>query len=134
MRVLLLASAVLGLVHAAALSADDSYLAAAEAWLTLIDQGKYAESWSATGSYFQANVTQAEFAEKTKATREAIGAIKVRRLENEIAATTAPGAPDGQYEKLEYRTDFANVANQTEIVVLRREGDAWKVAGYGIKY
>jgi uncharacterized protein DUF4019 len=133
MRVSAFVSVALGLMLGPALAADNSYIAVAQAWLALLDQGKYAESWGATGSYFQSVVTQDDFVRRTKATRDEVGALKVRNLQNQIAATQAPGAPDGQYEELDYRTDFANAADQTEVVVLRREGDAWKVTGYGIK-
>jgi hypothetical protein len=58
---------------------------------------------------------------------------KIRSLESETATNTLPGAPDGQYEVLRFQSAFANKAAAVEILTLKREGDAWKVAGYFIK-
>jgi hypothetical protein len=44
-----------------------------------------------------------------------------------------PGAPDGDYEVVQFQTSFANKAIATETVVLSHEASGWKVDGYFIK-
>jgi len=44
-----------------------------------------------------------------------------------------PGAPDGDYALLEFRTSFAKKTNSRETVTLEREADdTWRVIGYFI--
>lgn len=48
-------------------------------------------------------------------------------------AQTLPGAPDGEYQIIQYRTVFANKAGAVETVVLARVGDQWEIVGYFIR-
>jgi hypothetical protein len=48
-------------------------------------------------------------------------------------AKSLPGAPDGDYEVVQFQTRFANKAAATETVVLSREATGWKVDGYFIR-
>jgi hypothetical protein len=120
-------------VFRASIAAADPYNDAAQAWLSWVDHGQYAESWAAAGAYFRAAITKPAWEQAVKAARDPLGALKIRSLESETATNTLPGAPDGQYEVLRFQSAFANKAAAVEILTLKREGDAWKVAGYFIK-
>jgi len=54
-------------------------------------------------------------------------------LQKVIKTSALPGAPDGQYEMLEFQTSFALKKDATETVVLAREPSGWKVDGYFIR-
>ena len=51
---------------------------AANAWLAIVDQGKYAESWEAAAKYLQDAVTRDQFEKSLKAVRKPLGAVKSR--------------------------------------------------------
>jgi len=47
---------------------------------------------------------------------------------------SVPGAPDGDYSMVLFRTSFVNRADSRETVTLEREPDgAWRVVGYVIQ-
>jgi hypothetical protein len=49
------------------------------------------------------------------------------------ASKSLPGAPDGDYEVVQFQTSFANKAAANETVVLSLEASGWKVDGYFIR-
>jgi|HubBroStandDraft_6_1064221.scaffolds.fasta_scaffold478302_2 hypothetical protein len=133
MRRLVLAFGALVSTMGMAVAADGAYRAAAENWLSLVDHGHYADSCAQASAYFRSAITEAAWVQAVKAAREPLGTLTVRDPHAATAATTLPGAPDGEYEVLQFRSSFANKAAAVETVTLKREGDAWKVAGYFIK-
>ena len=56
-----------------------------------------------------------------------------RTLFKVTKAATLPGVPEGDYEILEFRTDFAARTGAIERVVLAREPTGWTVNGYFIR-
>jgi hypothetical protein len=47
--------------------------------------------------------------------------------------TTLPGAPDGEYIVIRFKTAFENKSESIETVTQIKDGDQWKVSGYFIK-
>jgi len=132
---LLLSAAVFSLPAAAqdSSAATQAATRAAEAWLALADDGKYVESWNAGAALFRAAVTQQQWSEALRAARAPFGALKSRKLAGARFTRSLPGAPEGEYVVIEYRTEFAARA-ATETVVPMREADgSWKVSGYVIR-
>lgn len=107
--------------------------AAALAWLALVDHGAYAESWTKAGSLFRSHGAAPDWAGKIGPTRQPLGAVIARSLTHQTATASLPGAPDGVYEILEFKTRFAKKAGALETVVLARERNGWKVDGYFLK-
>jgi hypothetical protein len=103
---------------------------AAEAWIGLIDQQRWDESWTSASAIFHARLPQAGWAEAIKPIRQSLGAVVSRSLVSASRMVTMPGAPDGEYEVVRFVTRFAHKQNAVETVVLAREGGEWKVAGY----
>ena len=66
----------LGLVFRASIAAADPYNDAAQAWLSWVDHGQYAESWAAAGAYFRAAITKPAWEQAVKAARDPLGALK----------------------------------------------------------
>jgi hypothetical protein len=106
----------------------------ATAWLALVDQGKYGESWDAAAAYFRGAVTRDKWAEAAAGARAPLGAVLSRRVKSAKHATTLPGAPDGNYVVIQFATSFANKKKAVETVTPMQEADgSWKVSGYFVK-
>jgi len=98
---------------------------AARHWLELVDQGRWEDSWKATGSSFQRLNTVRVWADTSKKVRVPLGAVVSRTL---LSQESLPAPPSG-YEVVKFRTSFANKADAVETVTLDREGSAWRVVG-----
>jgi hypothetical protein len=118
----------------AAASADETDVkAAAASWLALVDEQKYGDSWNAASPYFRSQIAEAAWEQAIKAARGPLGAVTSRALSNDTRAASLPGAPDGDYEVLQYRSQFADKASAIETLTLMHDAGDWKVAGYFIR-
>ena len=102
----------------------------AEQWLALVDQGKFADSWTHTSRYFQANMPQDKWVQTLTAAQQQLGKASNRKLTGREARENIPGAPAGQYILVGYATDFERKPGLLETVTFINEDDAWKVIGY----
>lgn len=106
-------------------------LKAGLAWLALVDQGDYQQSWQQAAKLFQTIITQANWQKALTAVRRPLGAKKTRRLITELFKTSLPGAPDGQYWVFQFDSSFAAKQKALETLTLMREADgSWRAAGY----
>ncbi len=107
---------------------------AALAWLALTERGDFAGSWRAAGKQFQKAITADKWDEALSKVRTPLGALVERTIVSTQFTTTFPGAPDGDYALLVYRTSFAKKIDSRETVTLQREADGvWRVIGYFIR-
>ena len=109
-------------------------LEASGSWLAMVDEGKYSESWQNTSSYFKNIVDEIQWAKTIKAVRMPLGDVISRKAISQQYTKTLPGAPDGEYVVIQYKTSFQNKASAIETVTpaLDRDG-IWRVSGYYIK-
>jgi len=115
-------------------AAEKAAQAATEQWLSLVDQGQYAESWQTAATYFKNAVPEKQWLQSMKGARQPLGKIISRRLKSATFATSLPGAPDGQYVVIQYATSFENKASAVETVTPMCDPDKqWRVSGYFIK-
>jgi hypothetical protein len=114
--------------------AEQAAITVAGAWLNLVDQGRYSDSWRQAASYFQAAVNKDQWATSLQAIRQSLGKVISRRLNSKHYTTSLPGAPDGEYVVIEFFTVFENKKNAVETVtpMLDKDGQ-WKVSGYYIR-
>ncbi len=108
---------------------DAESLERAERFLAAVDGG----DWAATGDFFLPTETPEQWAQNVRPVREPLGAVTQRRLATVQRASSLPNEPDGDYEVLQFQTDFAardDLALET-VIMMRSEG-AWKVTGYFI--
>jgi len=104
---------------------------AATAWVALVDAGKYAESWDAASSLFRGAVTKEEWVKALEGYRKPLGKLVSRTFVASKYMTSVPGAPDGEYVAIEYKTVFANKADAAETVTPMLDKDGtWRVSGY----
>ena len=106
----------------------------AEAWLALVDQQKYGESWDAAAHLFQDNVPRDTWKDALGAARGPLGKVVSRRVKSAEARTSLPGAPDGKYVVIQFDTAFERKKSAVETVTPAQEEDgSWKVSGYFIE-
>ena len=107
---------------------------ASDAWLSMVDEGKYAEIWQNTSSYFKNVVDEDQWEKALNSVRRPLGEILSRKAISQNYTKTLPGAPDGEYVVIQYKSSFRNKASAIETVTPSLEKDGiWRVSGYYIK-
>ena len=115
-------------------NADTAAQRAAQAWLTLVDAERYAESWQQAGAMFRSALPEPGWVQAAGSVRGPLGALKQRTFKTSQAARTLPGAPDGQYVVFQFEATFAAKAVAVETVTAALEPDGtWRVVGYFVK-
>ncbi|MCI0444719.1 DUF4019 domain-containing protein [bacterium] len=115
-------------------AAEDAALKATQAWLDLIDSGKYDASWEEAAMYFKNTVKKEEWISTIKAVRDPFGKLLKRMLKSKQSVTSMPGAPDGDYVIIQYDSSFENKKSAVETVVPMLDKDGkWRVSGYYIR-
>jgi hypothetical protein len=114
--------------------AEADAVESAKAWLTLIDEGKYADSWNNSAEIFKSAVKKEQWVQSIQAVRKPLGNLISRETKNATYKTSLPGAPDGQYVVIQFQSSFENKKSAIETVtpMLDKDGN-WRVSGYYIK-
>jgi len=93
-----------------------------------------AQSWKASAPAFQKAINAEFWATTAQAVRAPLGRLQTRALLSARYAAQMPGAPDGEYVVLQYRSAFAKKKDAVETVTpMRVQGGQWKVSGYYLK-
>ena len=127
---------VLSVCVALAVESDKVKLAvfSAETWLSLVDEGKYADSWNEAAGYFKGAVKQEKWQEMLQAVRKPLGKVISRQVKSKSYHTSLPGAPDGEYVVIQFETSYENKKSAIETVTPMMDKDGkWRVSGYFIK-
>ena len=113
---------------------DEADIAAArptaDAWLELIDGGRYREAWDLGSSYFKRVVTADALVRAMEAERAPFGTVDSRALRNALRTNSLPGAPDAPYVVFTFQTVFADSDTVVETITAEREDGAWLIAGH----
>ena len=113
---------------------EDAAVAAAEAWLKMTDTGDAAGSWQASAEFFRRAVTQEQWTKSLSAARAPLGGLVSRAVKARKYATHLPGAPDGEYVMVLFRSSFSNKQSAVETVTPMLDPDGtWRVSGYYIR-
>lgn len=134
-RNLLLATAIIASsVTCYADEKTDQAIDAAKSWLEFVDAKKYKKSWEEAAPFFKEKVTEKDWVKMVSTVRDPLGAVKSRDLLGAQYATTLPGAPDGEYVVIQFKTNFANKPDSVETITpMKDDKDVWRVSGYFIK-
>lgn len=97
-------------------------------WLDLVDQGRWDESYQATGTSFHKLNTAQVWASTSENVRVPLGVVISRTF---VSQQNLPAPPYG-YEVVKFRTRFTNKAEAIETVTLDREDGIWRVVGVSI--
>jgi hypothetical protein len=107
---------------------------AAESWLSLVDSGKYAQSWDQAAEFFRSKVTKSQWEEMLGTVRSPLGKVNLRKLASARSVTELPNAPKANYVVIQHATSFANLPSALETVVPMLDKDGrWRVSGYFVK-
>ncbi len=124
---------ILGLlISVVAASAADSdkemaAVSAAEKWLALIDEGKYAESWTEAATFFRNALPQNQWEQSLLATRKPFGKVLSRSVVAKNYATSLPGVPDGEVRGHTVR-DLVRAQETSYRDRNPHDGQGWQVA------
>jgi hypothetical protein len=121
-------------VAAGEIPSPEAGVAAASAWLKLVDQGKYGRSWQDASSFFRSQISQDRWESRINEVSAPLGPLVSRKLGVTEPTTTLPGSPDGHYLVLQYQSSFVHKRTAIETVVLMLDDDGhYRVAGYFIR-
>ena len=113
---------------------EDAAKQSAQAWLALVDSGKYANSWDEAAQLFKAALTKDQWESALRTVRDPLGKLGTRNLKSANYTKMLPGVPDGEYVVMQYETTFANKGSAVETIVPMLDKDGkWRVSGYFIK-
>ncbi|MGB5529357.1 MAG: DUF4019 domain-containing protein [Ignavibacteriaceae bacterium] len=114
--------------------AEKSAIASAQSWLEFVDAEKYAESWEEAAELFKSAISEVKWVESVQAVRKPLGKVISRKLDSQKYMTSLPGAPDGEYVVIQYKTKFENKKSAVETITPMLDDDGnWRVSGYYIK-
>ncbi|MBU2906441.1 MULTISPECIES: DUF4019 domain-containing protein [Arenibacter] len=105
----------------------------AKGWLGLIYEQDYSQSWDNAASLFQKAVTKEQWTQQLSGIVPPLGEVISRDVISSEYHTTLPGAPDGEYIVIQFKTSFENKNESIETVTQMKDGDQWKISGYFIK-
>ena len=119
---------------ASAGNAETVAVTTAQQWLSLIDTGKYDQSWETAAALFKNAIAKAQWHQTIAAVRQPMGKLISRDLTTATYTTALPGAPDGEYVVIQFRSSFGNKKSAIETITPMKDPDgAWRVSGYFIK-
>jgi hypothetical protein len=143
MRNILIAVALLGLLElgcsnksqpGGAGATTDEAVTAGNTWLAVVDAGRYGESWEQACAYFKNVVPRNQWERQVAGVRGPLGPVLSREVVSAEFTTKLPGAPDGEYVVIQYRTKFQNKADAIETVTPMRDQDGvFRVSGYYVR-
>lgn len=103
----------------------------AETWLTLVDDGNYAEGWKGTAESLRAETDQKQWELRVRRRRESLGAVISRKVTITGVWSSDPGAISGEYSFVRFKTSFSAGKSATETVTAALEkDDRWRVTHY----
>jgi hypothetical protein len=108
---------------------------AATNFFTLVDAGKYGQSWEECAEYLKNEVPKEDWIKRLSAVRSVAGKL-LERKQTKLTYTknTDEGIPEGEYMVYHFDSKFQNKEQLPETLTLMLEHDnTWRVAGYFIK-
>ncbi len=102
-------------------------------WAMLLDVQHWDESWTDAGVFFKSRIAQPRWVALVRSVRQPLGPVISRALQNVTGTSSPPGAPAGEYQILQFKTDFAQKHDAIETVTAVRERSGWHVVGYYIR-
>jgi hypothetical protein len=112
----------------------DEGVKTAKAWVAIVDAKDYQKSWDEAAPFFKGKVTAETWKKMADAVREPLGEVASRELLNAQFSKQLPGAPEGEYVVVQFKTSFANKKDAVETVVpMKDDKGVWRVSGYFVK-
>lgn len=105
---------------------------AAEAWLSLLDQEKYEDSYKTASNFFRQQVKLEQWVSAAKDQRSGTGPTLNRKVGRLDLTKTMRNGPDGEYAVYHFVTNYRFKTEITERLTLVMEDGHWQVFAYGI--
>ena len=107
---------------------------ASKSWVTIVDSGRYNDSWSNAAQLFKDKVPEDQWETSLRQVREPLGKVVSREVANYQYMTNLPGAPKGEYVVIQSKTSFEEKPQSVETITPMLDSDGqWRVSGYYIK-
>jgi hypothetical protein len=104
--------------------------AAAEAWLALLDEGKYADGWDGAAHGLKKRETKEDFEKSLRTLRKPWGKAESRELDwNNFMDAVTDTARDASFD---YKTSFTGGRSADEMIFVTEEEGRWRVSRYEI--
>lgn len=107
-----------GKPHTISEEAIEAAYHASEAWLKLIDQGKYGDSWDKGAILLQEAIPKEQWMHIQEQTRKPFGKTNSRVIADKRTAHNPHGLRPGDYTVMVYKTSFSHKPSTIEIVTL----------------
>jgi hypothetical protein len=130
--------AVIMLLSASFVTAQDddqkkAATASSEKWLSIIDSGRYADSWENAAASLKASVPQERWVHLVQPVRDPLGKIISRKINAKTDRPTLPVTTDQESIVIRFVSDFQNMKAADVVVTLSLTKDGqWKTTGYWI--
>lgn len=112
---------------------DSAGVSSARNWVALLDNQRWEESWRTAATQFKSQLSATQWASTIQSVRQPLGPVSARTFQYVTKTNSLPGAPTGEYEIVQFETNFARKRSAAETVVLARDNAGWKVVGYFIR-
>lgn len=111
-------------------SATEQAQAAAEAWLSLLDDGDFGASWDAATASLRQGIPRERWIAEGMTSRAEFDEVRSRELVETTFHDSTDQGPEGDpVVVLQYRTEFATGIVREGLITTRPD-TTWKVAGY----
>ena len=134
MRNIIMLVMIFGLIAACAnndVNTEETPQAAAEAFLLLIDQGNYQETWSEASAWMRKHVDVNQWTEHAGSIRQALGNVDHREFHSIEFHDALEDMPAGNYALVYIDSSLGNDGSASEMVGLMLDDDSsWRVIGY----
>jgi len=115
-------------------STEQAAIKATSKWLKLVDEGKYGESWMDAATLFKNAVSKEKWEGALQSIMPPFGNLISREVISAKYVTALPGAPDGEYVIITYKSKFEKKEKAIETVTpMKEKNGVWRVSGYFIK-
>ena len=98
-----------------------------EGWLSLIDAGKYDESWNQLSQRLKNRFTKGDWSSVIHTFFDRTGKLKSRKLRS-----VAYSDPDAETVAVDFESSFGKMATGSETVLLELENGEWKITSYTV--
>lgn len=124
--------ALLGIirVHASPEDKVDQAVAASKTWVTQIDSGKYDDSYNFACQETRTRYAEDHWIDVMKTLRTPWGAVLDRHQLSHVYMPNGYKGLEGECMVVTYNTNFKNLSNASEKIVLKWEDGQWRGAGY----
>ena len=111
----------------------DAAVVAAKEWLAVVDSKEYKKSWLEAAPFFKEHVKEKQWEDQIATVRGPLGKVESRELIEAQFTKTLPGAPEGEYVVIRFKTNFSGKPNSVETITPMMADGSWRVSGYFIK-